>query len=104
MDESTTDASDAGPFSPSKLPGLVLWLDGSKGVTLSNGLVIKWADQSPNGNNALEPVDKSSCVQAVSVVNGHDVVRCGAQQWLSVNDAQTLQFGTGSFGIAAVAR
>lgn len=43
-----------GPFDPSKLPGLALWLRGDKGVTLNGSTVSSWADQSGNGRNAVQ--------------------------------------------------
>lgn len=54
IDSSLPDAPP-GAWSPTKLPSLALWLDGSVGVTAGVGnKVSKWADQSGNGNDATQ--------------------------------------------------
>jgi len=44
-------SGNAIPSSPA--PGSTLWLDATRGVTLSGSNVISWADQSGSGNNAI---------------------------------------------------
>lgn len=46
-------SQDAG-FLPSSLSGLLIWLRADLGITLNGSTVSAWADQSPNGNNAVQ--------------------------------------------------
>jgi len=41
------------PFVPTSIPGCQLWLRADLGITISTG-VSRWADQSGNGNHALQ--------------------------------------------------
>lgn len=109
-DSPTDSPADAG-FNLGTVPGLVLWLDGSKGVTADgNGKVSKWADQSGNGNDAVQA---TSAVQPTAVaqgINNKPSIRFTTNPnsspfpHLSVPDAASLRFGTADFFIAAVAK
>jgi len=49
-----TGASNGGSFLPTQLAGLGLWLDAGRGITLNGSDVSAWADQSGNGNHAVQ--------------------------------------------------
>src|SRR5262245_38024268 len=51
-DAQSTDAS--GGFDPTTVPGVVLWLDAARGVTLTNNAVSSWADQTTFRNDATQ--------------------------------------------------
>lgn len=79
--DSGTDAlvSDAGadvtpgPWTPKKLPALALWLDGSLGVTTASGnKVTKWADQSGNGNDAIQQNTTLQPLLSSNSINNRD--------------------------------
>jgi hypothetical protein len=107
--EASADAPfDAASWAPSRLPGLVCWLDAAKGVTGTTS-VSAWADQSGDGNNAANGgTGQPSLVP--SAVNGHPTVRFTGSaagtngQSLTIADAPSLQWGTGDFLVAAVVR
>ena len=40
-------------FDPKSISGLALWLDAYQGVEIGHSTVVKWADQSGNGNDAV---------------------------------------------------
>lgn len=104
-DSSVADAADAAPpWSPASLAGLVVWLDGSKGVSVSNGTVQNWHDQSNNNNNAFNLTPANQPTTVASVVNGLPVIRFdgSGKQWLNIFDTATLQFGTADFAIVEV--
>ncbi|HEX4474478.1 MAG TPA: hypothetical protein VH142_05325 [Polyangiaceae bacterium] len=48
---------DAGP--PIPTDGLLLWLRADRGVTVKNGTVTEWADQSPSKTNATQDLTNS---------------------------------------------
>ena len=103
------DAADAGPLSPKDLPGLSLWLDGDKGVSLcpDGGTAQIWADQSPNANTAKTycsggPTGFSMLLVFKSDIKGHDALGFGGSRNMTIKDDPTLQFGTGPFALVAV--
>ncbi len=109
---SGSGAGEAGPWSPAMLPGLVVWLDDTKGVVQSttvSGAVARWLDQSGTGNDAT-PVNTQGAAGFnftidPAVVNGHDAIVCpGNGTYLQISDGSTVEFGTGDFGIVAVAK
>jgi hypothetical protein len=63
---------------PSMLPGVVLWLDASLGVTISDGLVMAWRDQSGLGNDATQTIRLLAPTLAPSDANGRPMVVFGA--------------------------
>ena len=63
-----TSKGSSPPFVPTNLPGLALWLRADLGITLDDGNVSGWADQSGNGNSftqlttAFQPLYKLALV------------------------------------------
>lgn len=109
-DAGSTDAGndvvkDAGPFSPAALPGLLFWMDGSKGVLADAQLKVNnWHDQSDAKNNANQPNANLQPKLASNVIAGHAAIQYPA----SGNDAY-LDIGsptkafTGDFFVELVA-
>ena len=97
------------PFSPASVSGLVLWLDAEKGVTGTTA-VSAWADQSGNGNNAaqastpLQPTYRSAAVNGLPAIHFTALPLTQPGNMLEVTDSATLQWGTGDFYVAVVAR
>jgi hypothetical protein len=90
-------------FSPSQLPGLVLWLDASQAVTTSQSKVSAWTDQSASNNSATQPTTAQQPTLVTGVINGHPVVRFdGASTALQIADAASLQWGTGDYVVEIV--
>ena len=102
------DASgDGGLTSPLDVPGLVLWLDGRRGVT-GNATVSAWADQTSYHNDAtqsvvaLQPVP--SFINGVPSLHFSAGTLATAGTMLEIQDAPSLDWGTGDFYVAIVAR
>lgn len=101
--DSPRQADSSTPFSPSQLPGLVLWLDAGQGVTTVQSTVSVWADQSGRNNNATQPTATQRPSLVPAVINGHPVVRFdGANTALQIADAASLQWGTDDYTIEIV--
>jgi len=100
--EAPTDAIAVLPV-PS-IDGVVLWLDGSRGVTEDNGRISRWADQSAQHNDAAPPSAGVAPSLGPNLVNGHPAVHFEAARKtvLLVTDAASLHFGTGDLTIEAV--
>lgn len=103
--DSPADAS--GTWTPKSLPGLSLWLDDTAGLVEDSqnaGYIKHWLDQSGNGNDAAGGCN-GSCGEPgydQAAIHGHDAIICtGAME---ITDAPSLQFGTGDFAIAMVAK
>ena len=101
--------ADAGPLSPKDLPGLSLWLDSDKGLSLCpDGVTAQiWADQSPNANNAKTTCSGGSSgfsrvVVLKSDIKGHDALSFVWSSSMTIKDDPSLQFGTGPFALVAV--
>jgi hypothetical protein len=81
-----------------------LWLDAAKGVTTNNTNITGWADQSSQKNDATggtpTPTLASSSINALPAA--HFVAT--SAQYVTIADAASLQFGTGDFFIAVVAK
>jgi len=93
-------------WDPLKLPGLVLWLDPSKGITLDSfGGVKEWADQSPKQHNA-EQTTPDLCPQPAPLsLGGNPGVKFpGDHRNLVVTDHEDLQFGKADFLVEVVFR
>lgn len=75
----------APPFNPDSIPGLQLWLKADAGTfqdslltvpaVANNDPVGGWADQSGNGNNALQTVLLDRATLKTAVINGKNVVQ-----------------------------
>lgn len=114
-DDAASDAAsdagadaDAGPFDPSKLPGLVVWLDGTKGIvedTTTPGRVKKWLDQSGHFHDATGVANGNGLPTIdVAAIHGNTAVLCQNQSLMTIDDAAELNFGTGDWGMAFVAK
>jgi hypothetical protein len=85
-----------------------LWLDGDKGVTLNtDGTTAKtWDDQSGNFNNGRgECSGPYGPAVLSSALHGHNAMKLGSSGsncGFVINDAASLQFGTGPFAVIAV--
>ncbi len=113
--DSTTDASD-GSVTDTKsdtstdggviasISGLVLWLDANKGVTTSGSDISTWADQSTQGNDAS--AGSSTPTLASSSINSLPAAHfvASSQQYISIADATSLEWGTGDYFVAVVAK
>jgi len=76
-------------WSPRSLPGLALWLDAAKGITLNGTTVSAWADQSGHGNHVTQTATTSkqpTYRAANDQLNGWPSLR-------SFNAAQTVMLG-----------
>ncbi len=81
---------------------LVLWLEGDMGLT-SSGNMVTWTDQSPAMNNASSGSGQANPPTIDSmVVNGHTAVKFDGTNTLAVQDAASVQWGTGSFAVMLV--
>ncbi len=63
----------AAPLIPSD--GLTLWLKADAGIVHNNNRVSKWADQSGNGNDAIESDTSRQSLLVNNVLNGKPVLR-----------------------------
>jgi hypothetical protein len=102
-DSPGADAADGG-WTVTSISNLVLWLDANKGVTTTGSSITAWADQSGQANNASGGTDTPTLVSSSinSLPAAHFVA--SSLQYVSVADATSLQFGTGDFTIAVVAK
>ena len=113
-DGGTADATpfDAGSFQLGNVPGLVLWLDANKGITLVASKASVWADQTSFKNDAAQAIALRQPTPTPGVINGKPVMRFdkgGGNQgnvgnMMLIKDAVSLQWGTGDFYVATVAR
>jgi hypothetical protein len=88
------------------LPNLALWLDGDKGIVNDpqQGGVLRWLDQSGNGNTGTAMGTTEPSVDS-QVLNGHAAVLMHCNNtYLMVADASSLDWGTGGFSITAVVK
>nr|AUN37501.1 glycoprotein gp2 [uncultured bacterium] len=90
---------------------LVLWLKADAGVTIdpNNGLgsITTWADQSGNGNDAVQPVTANSPLLRSNILNGLPVARfnvldTGAPRFMTVASAPSIANFTTNFTFIAV--
>src|SRR5262245_40207898 len=101
------DADDGGgPWTPAKIDAaqnLALWLEAKAStVTISNGGVGEWRDQSAHAHKALAVTGPT--VDA-AVIAGHDAYHFTTQTMvLTIKDSTSLQFGTEQFYMTAVAK
>lgn len=101
---SGSDAASDGPasYDVKTIPGLVVWLDSEKGVTLS-GASARWEDQSGSGNHALGVNGCGVPDRNAPVQSGHASLGFHEYECFAIPDAPSLQWGTGDFYVATVA-
>jgi hypothetical protein len=105
VDAAAQGAADAAVWTPRSLAGLVLWLDGTRGVQTSGEAVTRWEDQSGLKNDAAPPATGSGApVFVASAIGGAPAVRFDGTNYLVLQDDASLQFGTGDYLVAVVAR
>ena len=99
---SDVTTSDGGSIS--SISGLVLWLDAAKGVTTNGSDITAWSDQSTQGNDATggtaTPTLVSSSINSLPAAH----FDAASAQFVTIADATSLQWGTGDFFIAVVAK
>ncbi len=110
MPDNFVPEPDAGPWTPRKIAGLVLWLDGSLGVIKdpqNADKVQKWQDRSGKGNDVFsEAADAGPTGPAYdpTVINGKGAVRCENDTYLTLASKDDFRFGTGDYGVITVAK
>ena len=67
--------AEAGPFTPSDLAGLDLWLSADAGVTTAGGSVSQWDDQSLNGRDATQATPGSQPLHVLGALGGLPAVQ-----------------------------
>jgi len=96
VDGSADSGSDGkAPLDPRSIPGLVLWLDPSAGVTETGGKVSAWKDTSASGITVTQPTPANQPTKGS--VGGKPVIVGGPTTWLEAAgpDVGTkLDFGT----------
>lgn len=86
----TLTITGTGPAAP-PTAGLQLWLKADAGVTAVGGAVTAWADQSGNGNNAMQAFDVSAPVLVNDAVNGKPALRFdGELRYLDVASSPSV--------------
>jgi hypothetical protein len=95
-------------WTPKALSGLVLWLDAAQLVTVTSGRVSAWGDLSGQNNNAGQGVISSRPTVETNAFGSHPGIAFNPlnsdNQFLSIPDATSLQFGTGDFTLVVVAK
>ena len=104
-DTAPQEPADAAAWTPQSQAGLVLWLDGTRGVQTSGEALTSWEDQSGLKNDAMPSATGSGDpVFVANAIGTAPVVRFDGTSYLVIQDDASLQFGTGDFLIAVVAR
>lgn len=101
----TRDAGSSTPTTPAniaELPGLVLWLESTKGVLVTDGRVKNWLDQSPEHNN-LAVFEGSGATMTKSIANVPTVAFDGASSYSLPFDTP-LDDWSGDFLVEVVVR
>jgi hypothetical protein len=81
---------------PTRLSGLILWLDAAKGITIATG-VSQWDDQSGAGNHATQGTgaNQPTYAAASALLPGHAAVQFdGVAHYLICNALATTASGT----------
>jgi hypothetical protein len=97
-----------GDLAPDQIPGLVLWLDSSKGTAADvshQDRIAVWADQSSHGNNAHSGAYQQDPLLAQSGFKSFDVLKFsigGSISALGITDDASIRFGTGAFALVFV--
>ena len=83
----------------------VLWLKANAGTSFNGNDISAWSDQSGNSNNAAQGTAADQPLYVASAANGHSSIDYdGTNHFMTVSDANSLDFGTGDFTIVAVIR
>lgn len=73
-----------GPFDPTRIAGLRLFLRSDLGIIQSGGLISAWNDQSGNGNHATQGTAALQPTSVANVQNGLPAVRFDGSRFLSL--------------------
>ncbi len=97
VDAAPPDAAQA----VAQVTGLVLWLDGDRGISRPTASALTWLDQSGHGNHAIAPraVPPSTSMG----FNGHTGIAFDSTQLLTIADSVTLRFAA-DYTVLIVAR
>ena len=104
--DSSSAVDAAGPWTPARIAGVALWLDGDNAVADVNGRVATWTDKSGAGNDATTVADgqKPVLLTGASGLNTHHALHFdGAATFMTIADKASLRW-TQSFVIEAVFR
>lgn len=86
------EPDDSGDFSPSRIPGLLLWLKADAGIitdtTSGSTTISQWQDQSGNNNHAIQTVKTKQPIAGDSI-NGLPTIRCNGSAYLLGNTSVT---------------
>jgi len=81
--------------------GASLWMKADAGVTLVSGRVAQWSDQSGNNNHGVQGTAARQPLLVPGAVNGRPSLRFdNIDDYLTVANAPSLNFGSGSFSIS----
>jgi hypothetical protein len=87
------------------LANLSVWLEGDDGVVTdpsNSAVVLRWLDQSGNGNTATSSGLTPAGIDP-AVINGHNAIQmnCNGQS-MGITDSASLDWGTSDFSITVV--
>ena len=95
LSTSSSDSSSSVAITPSDITGLLVWFDGTTGVTTTGSAVTNWNDQSGNNNDAIPPATANRPTQITAGLNGLDTVDFdGTDDYLSLNSVVNPTAGT----------
>ena len=81
------------PFVPTDIAGCQLWLKADAGITKDGSdYVSVWADQSGNGNDAVQATGASQPLWVDGQLNGEPVLRFdGSNDFMSFNEVANIR-------------
>lgn len=93
----------ASPFVPTALSGCVLWLRADRGITLNGSGVMRWTDQSGNGNDVVQNTAPDQPTVTASAIGGKPALAFnGTSQYLE-NSAFSITSPLTIFAVAQYA-
>jgi hypothetical protein len=104
--DATAGVDATGPWTPARIAGVALWLDGDTAVADVNGRVATWTDKSGAGNDATTATDaqKPVLLTGASGLNSHHALHFdGTSTFMTIADKASARW-TQSFVIEAVFR
>ncbi len=105
-DASSDSGVDAGPWDPSQIKGLALWLDADKANKNVNGTVDTWKDSSSNHNDATQATaaNQPLLLTGAQGISGHQAIHFdGTKTSMTIKDSSSLQWSA-SYVIELVLR
>jgi hypothetical protein len=104
--DSAAAVDAAGPWTPARIAGVALWLDGDSAVADLNGRVPTWTDKSGAGNDAttVADVEKPVLLTGANGLNTHHALHFdGTGTFMTIADKASMRW-TQSFVIEVVFR